>query len=266
VTNAVISNNTAVASSDGSTSAGILVTTYFGPGTFATITDSVFSDNTVGVNVGYDAADTSTVVASNNCLLNNGTGVVSTAPAVNAENNWWNDANGPTIGGYNGVDSALIDYDPWLTSPPPACAVPVPVFEPSAEDHARAQAPLCVDLDGSTNPIVRADVPDGTVTNGGVFCRVLAENGDYVHGPAEVGNLDVINMGVIQAVDVFGMSGSLSVPHFNSSIKVCLQGSGRFMYLDATTAPRALSQLAAWSEGDYTCATLFNAGTVVLVQ
>jgi hypothetical protein len=83
--------------------------------------------------------------------------------------------------------------------------------------------------------------------------------------PSEIGNLDVINLGVIHAVDIFGMSGGLSVPNWNSSITACLQGTGRFFYLDALTAPRALSQLPATFENGYTCATVFHAGTVVLV-
>jgi hypothetical protein len=138
---------------------------------------------------------------------------------------------------------------------------------PSAEDIARSQAPLCADLDGTTNTIIRARVPGGTVTNGSVYCRVLVQDGEVsLQGASEIGSMDAINLGVIQAVDVFGMSGSLSVPHWNSSITACLQGSGRFFYLDALTAPRVLSQLPAWTEGVYTCATVYNAGTILLVH
>jgi hypothetical protein len=138
---------------------------------------------------------------------------------------------------------------------------------PSAEDIARSQAPLCADLDGTTNTIIRARVPGGTVTNGSVYCRVLVQDSEIsLQGASEVGSIDAINLGVIQAVDVFGMSGSLSVPRWNSSITACLQGSGRFFYLDALTAPRVLSQLPAWTEGIYTCATVYNAGTILLVH
>jgi T1SS-143 domain-containing protein len=56
-----ISNNLGVASSDGSTSAGILVTTFFGGGTTATIGGNTFTDNTTGVAIGYDETDTSDV-------------------------------------------------------------------------------------------------------------------------------------------------------------------------------------------------------------
>ena len=127
-------------------------------------------------------------------------------------------------------------------------------------------APLCADLSGTTNTIIRAEVPGGTVTDGSVFCRVLAQNGTFVQNPAEIGNMDVLNQGVIQAVDVFGMSHTgVSVTGFNSSVKTCLQGNGRFFYLDATTQPRALSQLPTTAQDGYTCAFIPSAGTVVLV-
>ncbi|MEW6580552.1 MAG: hypothetical protein AB1435_15345 [Chloroflexota bacterium] len=138
----------------------------------------------------------------------------------------------------------------------------------TAEDVLRSQAPLCADLTGATNPIVRADIPSGTVTNGGVYCRVIAENGAFVamhNGAAAIGNADVLAQGVIQAVDVFGMAGGTGFVAFNNPIEVCLQGSGRFLFLNAATAPRALSQLPAVSEGGYTCASVPSAGTVVLV-
>lgn len=140
------------------------------------------------------------------------------------------------------------------------------VYLPTAEDHARAQAPLCADLDGSADPIVRADVPAGTVTAGNVYCRVLARNGDYVTSPAEVGNAAVVAMRVQQAVDVFGMAGATPVSAWNNPVEVCLQGTGSFYFLDALTAPRALSQLIAWTWGDYTCASVPHAGTVVLAN
>ncbi|HML23379.1 MAG TPA: Calx-beta domain-containing protein [Aggregatilinea sp.] len=135
-------------------------------------------------------------------------------------------------------------------------------------DHARAQAPLCADLDGSTSPIIRADVPAGTVPNGSVYCRIITENGVYRSGEhtGEVGIQSVLELGVIQAVDVFGLQGDIPVPDFTGSINVCLEESGRFLYLDATTAPRVVSELPVWLDGEYTCASVANAGTVVLVQ
>jgi hypothetical protein len=141
-----------------------------------------------------------------------------------------------------------------------------PEEEPSTEDDARAQAPLCSLIGGGTNSIVRAEVQDATVTGGSVFCRIIAQGSEFVNGPAEIGNPDVIAMGVIQAVDVFGLKhDGTAEPHFNSAVKTCLQGTGRLFYLDATTTPRALSELPTTSEFGYICGLIFNAGTVVLV-
>ncbi len=70
-----ISHNEGIAVSDGSTSAGILVTTYFGPGTTAHVMDNTFTDNSTGVFVGYDNTDTSIVDLMTGNVATGGTGV-----------------------------------------------------------------------------------------------------------------------------------------------------------------------------------------------
>ncbi|WP_162909333.1 Calx-beta domain-containing protein [Aggregatilinea lenta] len=127
--------------------------------------------------------------------------------------------------------------------------------------------PLCTDFDGSTNEIIRANVPQGTVTDGGVFCRVLVDNSVFVRQSAEVGKPDVLGRGVLQAVDVFALyQDGTSTQFFNNSISVCLQGEGAFLYLDATAAPRTVVELPVVVRDGYTCAIVPNAGTVVLVN
>jgi hypothetical protein len=121
--NNVIKDCTGVASSDGSTSAGILVTTYYGAGTQATITGNTLTDNSGGIAVGYDESDTSTVVAQCNSIAGNTDyGIDSTAPLVDAINNWWGDASGPSGEGSGSGDavSTNVDHDPWLTTAPGA--------------------------------------------------------------------------------------------------------------------------------------------------
>ncbi len=114
-----ISGCTGVATVDGSTSAGILVTTYFAPGTGATITGNTITGNTVGIAVGYLASDTSTVVAHNNIITGNtDKGIDSTNPTVDAENNWWGCSAGPGNAGCDSVTPVKVDYTPWLTSMP----------------------------------------------------------------------------------------------------------------------------------------------------
>lgn len=121
---ATISNNTitncrGVASSDGSVSAAIFITTYFAPGSGATITGNTLTGNTTGVAVGYNASDSSTVAASNNCIHSNDHGITSTAPSVDADNNWWGSINGPfnatnNPAGLGDEVSDEVTFLPWL--------------------------------------------------------------------------------------------------------------------------------------------------------
>lgn len=112
ISNNIISDNRGVAS-DSSTSAGILVTSYYNPSTpsSATITGNKISASTDGIAVGYDATDGSTVVAHENDLSGNiVTGIVSTYPTVDAIDNWWGSKQKSTIESYV---SGNVNYAPW---------------------------------------------------------------------------------------------------------------------------------------------------------
>jgi hypothetical protein len=120
-----ITNCLGVASADGSTSAGIMASTYYGAGTAATITNCILTNNSCAIAVGIDASDTSTVVAHYNNLSGGIDGVWSTAPQVDARYNWWGAPDGPIgpagsigpTGGGSGVGvSAYVIYNPWLDS------------------------------------------------------------------------------------------------------------------------------------------------------
>ena len=74
-----VSNCTGVASSDGSTSAGFLVTTYYGTGTTAYLEGNYVTGCTTGIAIGYDDTDASTVVMTNdNEFIGNDYGVTTT--------------------------------------------------------------------------------------------------------------------------------------------------------------------------------------------
>ncbi len=120
-----VENNTitacqGVASSDGSTSAGLLISTYFAPGTTMTLNDNIITGNSTGVACGYDALDTSVVVGRGNNLSGNDTyGVSNSAPnIVDFLHNWWGDASGPfhptlnPAGTGNEVDDNIL-FEPW---------------------------------------------------------------------------------------------------------------------------------------------------------
>ena len=113
---------------------------------------------------------------------------------------------------------------------------------------------------------MRAQAADGTVTDGAVFCRVLVENGNFKGDPGQVGNAGLIAMGIWQAVDVFGLTaGGNSVVLFNHPVYVCLSGTGTLYYADASNAPRVYVQIASSVQGGFTCASIPNAGTLVLI-
>lgn len=114
ITNSSITNNNGVASTDGSTSAGILATTFFGPGTTALITNNYINNNTEGIAVGYDESDVSSVTANYNDLSENSTyAISSTAPLVNATCNWYGTNNAAAIAA---MISGNVNYIPYLTS------------------------------------------------------------------------------------------------------------------------------------------------------
>jgi hypothetical protein len=85
--NVVVNDNTitdcrGVASSDGSGSAGLLITTYYGAGTAMNGEGNTVKNCTNGLAVGYDASDGSTVTLTNgNRFLDNDYGIVTSASA-----------------------------------------------------------------------------------------------------------------------------------------------------------------------------------------
>ncbi len=112
ITGNTITGNLGVASVDLSASAGILVTTFFGGGSQATISNNFINGNTTAVAVGFDGSDTSDVTIFNNDLSGNTNGVTSTAPAVDASGNWWGTNSAAGVAAL--ATPLLVDYTPWL--------------------------------------------------------------------------------------------------------------------------------------------------------
>ncbi|MBK8504501.1 MAG: hypothetical protein IPL46_21215 [Saprospiraceae bacterium] len=165
-----ISNNKGVAMSDGSTSAGILVSTFFALGTAAEITGNDISENTTGIYVGFDAADASTVIANHNNIFDNDNGVISTNAPVDATANWWGDASGPSGEGPGTGDSASpnVDFCGWLIeafdgSPNPATAG-IPDADPTTTIQACSGEAYSFDLDIYLNNLTMAEVGQVTYT------------------------------------------------------------------------------------------------------
>ncbi len=127
----------------------------------------------------------------------------------------------------------------------------------------------CSTQDGLPNSVVRIGVPAGAVDNGDVFCRVIHNGTDFVLSPAIIGNLGLIQQGVLAAVDVVGNSGTTTVPYFNEPIRTCLRGTGQFFFLANTSTPRQPTTLDAVTDTinnvQHTCAFLSGSGTAVLI-
>ncbi|HYO87637.1 MAG TPA: hypothetical protein VER79_03260 [Candidatus Limnocylindrales bacterium] len=142
---------------------------------------------------------------------------------------------------------------------PSTTPAPTPVPGASAQP-AGEPLPLCALYGGGTNAIVRADAQPNQ------FCRILVENREYKQDGAEVGDINLINAGIHQAVDIFAFAaGGERITIFDRPLTVCLQGTGQFWYRDATGQPRTSALLPGMQTGDYTCATVNHAGTAVLV-
>ena len=118
ITGNTISGARGIAATDGSDSAGILVTDYYGTGTTATVTGNVITNNSTGLYVGYSNTDASVVTASQNSFSGNTYAVQSTNPTVNAANNWWGAVSGPTnattspTGTGDGITDNIL-FTPW---------------------------------------------------------------------------------------------------------------------------------------------------------
>ncbi|MDE2910277.1 MAG: fibronectin type III domain-containing protein, partial [Chloroflexota bacterium] len=77
-------------------------------------------------------------------------------------------------------------------------------------------------------------------------------------GPAGVGRADVIEQGILDAVDIWS--------NVTPGVEVCFNQPGRVVFLDAAYAPRKLFDLPAYQRDGMTCTTIDSAGTVVLLR
>jgi len=107
------------------------------------------------------------------------------------------------------------------------------------------------------------NAPDNT------YCRSLMSNGSVISYSGAV-PANLIEAGVIWAIDIFRLEGGMSINTFPNYVQVCLLGDGRFIYMDATQAPRQAVEMPSSTSGTgdstYTCAWIPNPGTVVLIE
>jgi hypothetical protein len=223
VSNSTITNNLGVASTDGSTSGGVMATTYFPYGlnlpNSVLVTDCELTNNTTGIVVGYDASDVSSVAAHNNNIYDNTSfGISSLVTTVDATNNWWGDASGPqnptsNPGGTGNAVNDNVIFDPWIgkaETQTASGAVPLTInFPTSGVDITFNTLPV----GGGTVTVQRYnEVPSGYpappagATHAGLWLDITSSMPNYSFS-ADV-TVDVTGL---------GFDASTSVMYFNST-------------------------------------------------
>ncbi|MBK8027627.1 MAG: hypothetical protein IPK19_41170 [Chloroflexi bacterium] len=117
----------------------------------------------------------------------------------------------------------------------------------------------------STSP--RAKISTQIVGN--AYCRPIAINGDYVTPAQEIGDEGVIGLGVANAVDIFGLLPDGShAPNFIRVMQICMNAShgDLLLFASAKGVPRSYVPLDTYMSGEYVCAFLGEAGTVVQIE
>jgi len=111
----------------------------------------------------------------------------------------------------------------------------------------------------STDGVDVANAPDNT------YCRVLMKNGGVVSYSGAI-PADLIGLGVILGVDVYRLEGGQTINTFPDYARICLQGSGRYFYMDGRNAPRYAVEMPTESVDGMTCAWIPAPGTVILTN
>jgi hypothetical protein len=86
-----------------------------------------------------------------------------------------------------------------------------------------------------------------------------------MYSEANLGAPGLMTLGVQQAIDIFSPGG---LTYFEGGAVFCLRGAGALIWMAASQAPRQPAIIGSYTVPDFpgfTCATLFEPGTLVLV-
>ncbi|NUQ06188.1 MAG: hypothetical protein HUU31_20035 [Anaerolineae bacterium] len=103
---------------------------------------------------------------------------------------------------------------------------------------------------------------------GNAYCRVIALHGDFVTSAEEIGDAGVLGLGVVNAVDIFGLlPDGTPANNFTRVMQVCMRASSgdMLMFAAASGVPRSYVPLDTYISGDYICGFIDRAGTVVQI-
>jgi hypothetical protein len=141
----------------------------------------------------------------------------------------------------------------WPTPPPPP------------------EVPTCDVHNFEPGGVVRSSVSDAL--GSAINCRVLYQNGASttwlgydLYSSGNLGVPGLVDLGVQQAIDIFSLAGAT---YFEGGAVFCLRGTGTLIWLAASNSPRHAEIIGSYSVPEFpgfTCATLFEPGTLVLVS
>jgi hypothetical protein len=131
--------------------------------------------------------------------------------------------------------------------------------------------PLCEDHNFDEGGVVRSSTSDAL--GYAINCRVMMQNGGSttwlgsdMYNAGSIGNQGVIDLGVQQAIDIYSPVG---MTYFEGGAVFCLRGQGTLIWMPASQSPRVPQIIGSYTVPDFpgfTCATLFEPGTLVLVS
>jgi hypothetical protein len=172
------------------------------------------------------------------------------------DNTWDFELNGPPS---NNDDDDDDDDDDNPPAPPPQQTVNgIPTSFGSDEAATVTQGQIVV-AGGSGNI-------NQNGTTGSSYVKLIALNGEFYGDPSSIGNMELLNMGVLAAVDVFGLlPGGVSETNFATPVTVCFAGSGAVYFLSANDPTRTPVLLAGSGGVGQTCVSVPNAGLLVMV-
>jgi hypothetical protein len=106
-----------------------------------------------------------------------------------------------------------------------------------------------------------------------INCRVLYQHGSSttwlgsdMYSAGSLGVEGILDLGVQQAIDIFSPGG---MTYFDGGAVFCLRGQGSLIWLAASQMPRHAEIIGSYSVAEwpgFTCATLFEPGTLILVR
>lgn len=175
----------------------------------------------------------------------------------------------PLLGGSPAIDAVAcggLVVDQIGTARPQGSACDIGAIELAVADPG---GPAPVSLPPGTPPLNtwRATVPEDRAYAWGmadnVYGTIHMEDGAWQYNAGGIPQA-LVEYGVLLAVDVWEQGGD---QHFDHYERICLQGEGRLIFLDATETARTVREIlpVAFEDG-YTCGWIPNAGMVVLIR